>query len=86
MWQIFPPKNLEKIRCSKYACAGFFSFFFSRIIIHLSINFYFYFLVVLYLFIFDKNKVFSICVIFIVFNNVQVFQSANILFALNLII
>ena len=85
MWQIFPPKNLEKYGAQNTNALDFFFFFLSRSIIHLSINFYFYFLVVLYLFI-DKNKLFSICVIFIVFHNVQVFQSANILFALNLII
>ena len=82
----FPAKKLRKNTVLKIRMRRIFFFFFSRIIIHLSINFYFYFLVVLYLFIIDKNKVFSICVIFIVFNNVQVFQSANILFALNLII
>ena len=36
MWWIFPPKNLEKIRCSKYACADF--FFFLKKVYILSIN------------------------------------------------
>ena len=66
----FPAKKLRKNTVPKNTHAPDF-FFFSRIIIHLSINFYFYCLVVLYLFIIDKNKVFSICVIFIVFHNIH---------------